>query len=263
MPSTYSLVQRILLLWILVWIAQSLGGLSGNRFQFMAMDPNALFRGDFSALPGMFLWPFIHAPFPSLGHIFFNCYLLWVFGQEVEVLYRGRKFLMLCAASVAAGLIVHSILALLLPSSFGAPVVGGSGVVMTMLGIQAAVYPDRMLSLILFQCRLRHLFLALVALDFLWLLYAFAGNGGGVAMDVHLSGAGLGYWWAGGFQHRPRWLLKVRKWRQQQKHERNQQQHLRDDAELDRILAKISRDGLPSLTSEERRFLESRSRRNG
>ena len=263
MPSTYSLVQRILLIWILVWIAQSLGGLSGNTFQFMAMDPKALFNGDLSALPGMFLWPFVHAPFPSLSHIFFNCYLMWVFGQEVEALYRGRKFLLLCAASIAAGLIVHSLLALLLPASFGAPVVGGSGVVMTMLGIQAAVYPDRMLSLILFQCRLRNLFLVLVALDLLWLSYAIVGRGGGVAMDVHLAGAALGYWWAGGFQHGPKWLVQVRNRRQQQKRQRNQQVHLRDDAELDRILAKISRDGLPSLTSEERRFLADRSRRKG
>ncbi len=261
MNKQYTIVQKLLAIWLVMWLAQSLGGLSGQHFAFMALNPWALFHGDLSALPGLLLWPFTHTPFPRISHIFFNCYLVWVFGQEVEALYRGKKFILLCAASVAAGVVIRSLLCLLAPYAFAASVVGGSGLVMTMLGVQAAVYPDRQLSLILFQCRLRPFFLVLVGLDFLWLLYGFAGQGGNVAVDVHLAGAALGYWWAGGFQRLPNFMAKAQQRIKKTQTERRNKTQLNEDVELDRILAKISAHGLPSLTPEERRFLEQRSRR--
>jgi hypothetical protein len=48
----------------------------------------------------------------------------------------------------------------------------------------------------------------------------------------------------------------------QKKAKKQQRQSQNEEEELDRILAKISRDGLPSLTDAERRFLEQRSKRS-
>ncbi|MDP6850433.1 MAG: rhomboid family intramembrane serine protease, partial [Planctomycetota bacterium] len=173
------------------------------------------------------------------------------------------RFLKLMGASILAGALSQFVLYLLFAGTYSVPVTGGSGMVMTALAVQAAVYPDRILSLILFRCRLINFFLALLLLDILGFLYSIAGQGGGIATHVHLAGAAVGWWWAGGHQHAPKWWVSWRSGRAQKKREQHHQRNRNEDLELDRILAKISEQGLPSLTDQERSFLEERSRKRG
>ncbi len=261
MPSTAPLVRRLLLVWLTVWLLQSLTAMGGGLglTGLLELDARALYAGQWRALLGIPGYAFAHRPFPDFLHLFFNGYLLWVFGPETEVLYRGKRFLALVGASIGVGAAVHLVLAGVVGGAFAIPVIGGSGVVMTVLAVHAAVYPGRILNLILLRCRLLSFFLVLVGLDLLGFLFSLSGHSEGIAVDVHLAGAALGWWWAGGFQRFPlpwhAWMEKrriaLRRRKQRIAHE--------EEAELDRILAKISREGLPSLNRKERAFLEKRS----
>ena len=264
MTSHTSLVHKIIILWVVVWLLESISGVSGRGLApFFEWNPALLLEGDFSALPGFILYAFGHEPFPGFGHIFFNAYLFWAFAQEVEVLYRGSRFLKLMFASLLAGSLAQLLLYLLLGGAYAIPVTGGSGMVMTALAVQAAVYPDRVLSLILFRCRLICFFLALLTLDGLGFLYSLWGRGGGIATHVHLAGAAVGWWWAGGFQRTPKWWANLKATRQQRAKHSQKSSLKAGELELDRILAKISKEGMPSLTPQERSFLENRSRNRG
>ena len=112
------------------------------------------------------------------------------------------------------------------------------------------------------QPRLIVFFAVLVGLDLLGFIAQCAGRGGGVATQVHLAGAAVGWFWANGFAHLG-WPDPLSRWRASRQEAARRREATRaadDEAELDRILAKISREGLPSLTAKERDFLEKRSR---
>ena len=263
MTSPKLLVHRLVLLWVGVWLFESLAGLASTRGSgLFRLDALGLFAGDLLAFPGIVLYALGHSSFPELWHLFFNGWLMWIFGPEVEALYRGRRLVRLFVVSLALAALLHLALAALAGGIFQLPVLGCSGLVMTVIAVQAAVYPDRSISLLLFRCRLRSLFLVLVVLDAMGLLYALSGrNAPTLAYDIHLVGAAVGWFWAGGHQKTPafvaRWLLR----RQKTKLRSSLEQDARDEAELDRILAKIGASGLGSLNAEERLFLERRSGR--
>lgn len=256
--SLTPLVKRLLILWGVLWLASFLSELAGfSLTNLLRLDP-ALLHGDFLRLPGVVTYALVHDPTGVL-HVAFNAYLFAVFGPEVEVLFPGRRFIRFLLIATLAGAAVHLLLALVAPAVFGSAVVGGSGIVMAVIAANAAVYPNRLLNLIFLQCRLITFFLVLVGLDVLGFLAISAGRGGMVAADVHLAGAAAGWILAGGFQ---RFDNPVGRWmdRREQRHRQKEAQSQRkDEDELDRILAKISSQGMSSLSSSERRFLQRRS----
>ncbi len=263
MPSAAPEVRRLLILWLVCWVVYSLSGLLGGSGlePVFVMDFGALFEGQLHYLPGLVGYALGHEAFPGLWHLAMNALLLWIFGQEAEALYRGRRFWKLVAAAVAAGVVVHLLLHLVVGGPFAIPVIGGSGVVSAVIAVNAAVYPDRVLNLFgLIRFRMITLFLVYLLLDLMGFLFALAGQTGGVAVDVHLAGAALGWWWAGGFQRGFGPLTRWREKRAGAKQQRQRQSSQAEEAELDRILAKISAEGINSLSRKERQFLERRSR---
>ncbi len=263
MPSAAPEVRRLLILWLGCWVAYSLSGLmgGGGLEPLFLLDYGALFSGQLQYLPGLVGYALGHEAFPGLWHLAINALLLWIFGQEAEALYRGRRFWKLVGAAVAAGAGVHLVLHLVVGGPFAIPVIGGSGIVSAVIAVNAAVYPDRMLSFFgLIRFRMMTLFLVYLLLDLMGFAFALAGQTDGVAVDVHLAGAALGWWWAGGFQRGFGPLTRWRERRAAARQQRRRQQAAGEEAELDRILAKISAEGLNSLNAKERQFLERRSR---
>ncbi len=259
LPATTPLVRRLLLLWVAVWLAESLLFLGGlDLAGFLALRPADLLGLDVLALPGLVTYAVAHAPFPTLLHLAVNAYLLWVFGGEVETLWPGRRFLAFLGWVVLVGAGVHLLLVPLMGASM---VLGGSGIVNAVLAANAAMYPGRILDLILLRCRLITFFLVWLAVDVLRALYMAGGMGTGVAADVHLAGAAVGWIWAGGLErHGGPFRGIILRWRGRQA-EQARRRAREEEAELDRILAKIGREGLSSLSPRERRFLERRSGR--
>lgn len=265
MPTFGSITRALLATWVALWILSFLSALAGPGLAaYLALDAPGLLAGRWLALPGILTHALVHDPYGIL-HLLFNALIFYVFAPEIERLWPGRRFLRFLLAAAAAGAAVHVLLAALLPASFPGLVLGGSGLVSAVLSASAAVYPDRRISLIFFECRLIHFFLGLLILDLLWLVADLAGRSSGVAHDVHLAGAAVGWlrahgswrrgwrapWGDGPFARLRRRLAEGRARRASA-----------EEAELDRILAKIGREGIQTLEPAERAFLERRSRRS-
>ncbi len=256
--------RAVLATWVVVWVASFLTGLRGAGIAgALAWNAPALLHGSLLALPGALTYTLAHDPYGVL-HLLVNSLMFFWFAPEMERLWPGARFVRLLLYAAGAGAGAHLVLAALLPGSFPGLVLGGSGLVSAVLAASAAIYPDREVSLIFFRCRLVHFFLGLLALDLLWLIADLAGRGGGVAHDVHLAGAAVGWVWAGGFWRRgfaPPGAAWLRGWRARRAAGRLRREAA-EEAELDRILAKIGREGLTALTAGERAFLERRSKRS-
>lgn len=250
--------------WVALWLAGFLSALAGPGIAvWLALNSSAILDGHLSALPTILSYVLVHDP-NGILHLLVNGLMFYWWAPEVEILWRRGRMLTLLLLAALAGAAANLLLAALLPASFGAHVLGGSGLVSAVLAAHAAVYPGRILNLLVLRCRLISFFLVLCALDLLWLIADLAGKVDGVAQEIHLAGALTGWVWAGGFwRHgltaRPRSGLaaKFRAWRAG----RRQRRDAGEEAELDRILAKIGREGLTALDAAERAFLERRSKR--
>lgn len=266
MFSLTPIVRRILIVWAALWLLDFFLSLGGTGLApILAMDPGGMLQGDFRGIGGIVGYTLVHET-RNFFHLFFNCWLFALFAPDIELLFPGKRFLWLLLRLALIGTGFTVLMAWIAPAAFSASVVGGSGLVAAMLGACAAMYPTRMLNLILLRVKLLHLFLVLTVLDLLGFLAQWSGTAGGdrVAYTVHLAGA-LGGWIAvGGFQRFEGpwsgWAANRNRRKQQRKFE----QESKAEERLDELLAKISREGMQSLTDAERDFLRDRSdRRKG
>jgi membrane associated rhomboid family serine protease len=196
---------------------------------------------------------FLHA---SLTHIFFNMLVLYFFGPRVESRMGSSRFITLYMLSGVSGAVLSFALA---PH---AAVLGASGAIMGVMLAFARYWP-----------RDKIFIWGIIPVD-AWLLVAittvmslfsgFGGSQGGVADFAHLggfAGSALYLWWLDRMQGTKRFrtataarlpktetLTHWRKVDPKSVHEVN-----RD--EVNRILDKISKSGLGSLTLDERVFL--------
>jgi membrane associated rhomboid family serine protease len=264
MPTLGPVTRAILATWVAIWVLSFLTALAGPGLAaWLALDAVALFHGNLLAFPGILTHALAHDPYGIL-HLLFNALAFFWLAPELELLWPGRRFLIFLATAALAGAGLHLLLAALFPVAFAGIALGGSGLVSAVLAAHAAVYPDRQLSLIFFRCRLIHFFLVLLLLDLLWFIADLAGRHSGIAHEIHLAGSAVGWLYAGGCWRRgglpalatrgP--LARWGSWRAA----RAARRAAAEEAELDRILAKIGREGMPALTAAERAFLERRSR---
>ncbi|HMH82851.1 MAG TPA: rhomboid family intramembrane serine protease [Gemmatimonadales bacterium] len=223
------------------------------------------------ARPWTFLtYMFLHANFL---HLTFNLLALYVFGPQVEERMGGGAFLryyLLCGLGGAA-------LSLILGWSFGRlnPVIGASAAVYGVLLAFAWASPDQPIYVLLLPEPIpaKWLVTFIVAIS---LVLALLPTSDGVAHLAHLGGFATGFLY-----------LKVADWRlgRAERHLRRASQPSvlvhpgraarasdapkpprraeRDpaQAEIDRVLDKISARGIESLTPAERRFLAEMSRK--
>jgi membrane associated rhomboid family serine protease len=241
-----------------------------RSFQFM---PPLERLGYFSTAYGFFgveMWRFITFQFlhANITHLLFNMFGLWVFGGMVEQ-YLGSKryfaFYLTCgifgAVSYLAlnflGNVLHVSLPFVLNDSIFTPLIGASAGVFGVIMACAYIAPNAMVMLLFPPIPLKLKWLAYgYVLLAAWNLWRQGNNAGGDA--AHLGGA-----IAGAFFIRRAHLLRdffdifgprkgKGRWR------RDADVHRED---LDRILAKVARDGLKSLSEAEKRTLRIASER--
>ena len=130
-------------------------------------------------------YQFMHAGF---GHIFFNMFMLWMFGMEIENILGSKKFLyyyLICG--VVAGLAQ-----LFIAPLFSLPglTIGASGAVFGVMIAFALMFPDRLIFLwFLIPIKAKYLIGFLFVLEIFWI-----GNAGSnVAHLAHLGGAIAGF----------------------------------------------------------------------
>lgn len=215
---------------------------------------------------------FLHG---GLLHLLFNCLGLFVFGTAVESRMGSRAFplyYMYCGVGAA---VFCWLLGFVRDVS---PFVGASGAVLGLAVAFAAYWPDARIMVfpIPAPIKARTLVIALVAID---VALAWLAPGDGIAHEAHVGGAIFGFLFFR-LQHLSRGGLPeeqpaehvvmvqsngydapVRRRPSPVPRARPRAEPDATSAELDRVLDKISAQGLASLTPTERRFLDEMSRK--
>lgn len=195
----------------------------------------------------------------SLWHVAVNALTLFWFGRLVEEMLPPKRMGLFClGATVAASLayLLESVL-------FGnwAPMIGASGLVFGVLVLAACWFPRK--QVLFFMILPMPLWVMAALLAFMNLAFLLQMQGG-IAHSAHLGGAlyGLVYFRYGHrfdriFEGIDRMAAKRKAAKQKKRAEKDAD--LR--REVDRILDKVNREGMPALTEEERSFLKRASGR--
>ena len=135
---------------------------------------------------------FLHAPGPT--HILFNMLILWMFGVELERMWRTRFFLKFYAITgIGAG--VFAILISLIPFAatrvtYSTTIIGASGALYGLLLAYALYFPNRPILMFLFFPVPAKYFVAILgAIAFITSMQ----GGGAVAATAHLGGLVVAY----------------------------------------------------------------------
>jgi len=205
---------------------------------------------------------FLHSE-TSIFHIFFNMFTLWIFGCEVERWMGTKKFLQYYfLTGIGAGIIYT----LIYWNSVN-PVIGASGALYGVMVAFAVLFPNRIITLLLFfilpvSLKAKHLVALFIGISLFSGIIGFFGSGDRVAHIAHLGGAAVGF-----LALRGQVLLEkmIRAWKERQ-HERLMQaqkqrhQTIREKRdEVDRILDHINQVGYDKITDEEKSNLKKAS----
>jgi membrane associated rhomboid family serine protease len=226
-----------------------------------------------------FVWQLLTYQFMHGGpiHLILNCWMIYVFGREVEETLGRLNFLTLYFTSGIIGGLFQALAGLLPFEAFAHPVVGASAGASGLLAAFATLYPERPLMMLLFfiiPVNMRAKFLLLFG--GLVTLFGLVYPMGNIAHAAHLGGMLTGivfvryaiYWhwqWPRLRRPRPQPLRPLVK-APLRASARWGQSAVRVEEDLppeeflskavDPILDKISAQGIQSLTDRERKILE-------
>ena len=197
-------------------------------------------------------YQFLHDP-STIWHLVFNMIVLYFMGPFVERAWGSRAFLKFYLISGAAGGVVYTLLVLVRLLEAG-PMVGASGAIYGVVAAIAVMYP-----------RMKVLLYGIIPMTMVWLVVlvvivsllniASGRNAGGEA--AHLTGLAVGFFYV---KYKPlltQWRMKRNKGAWANKV--NQERQFR--FEVDRILDKVHREGIQSLSSREKKILQEATRR--
>jgi membrane associated rhomboid family serine protease len=193
-------------------------------------------------------------------HLIWNAIGLWFFGREIETHLGRRSFTILCVAAALGGSLCFHLVEVLRDggSSF---LVGASGVLTAILVMYAMLWPQRTVILMFIPVRAWILVSIIVGVDVYYGANQFLSNQvGTVAHFAHIGGAAVGLGYARYGDRISSGLGAFTARIKQQREAEREQAAVGERQELDRILDKISREGLPSLSKSERHFLEHASK---
>ena len=223
-------------------------------------------------------WTFVTYMFVHAGllHLLGNMLMLFVFGAPVEHRLGGRAFILYYLYCGIGAAVLSLLLSGIMPSA-NVPIVGASGAVLGVAVAFAMLWPDAELFVfpLPMPVKARTLVLILLGLD---IVFAQITPGDGVAHVAHVGGAAFGYLFfrlqalSRRSPHPPprpvERVVMVQSGSAEPDHHTppapmRQRRRAESDpvaAEVDRVLDKISEQGIASLTAAERRFLDEVSR---
>ncbi len=249
-PVTFALLVILVAMYLLQLFAEAAVGM--NLAYGFGLSVAGMLKGH---LWQFFTYQLLHGgPF----HLMLNLLMFLFLGAEVERAIGPRHFLTLYVLSGVLGGLGW----LMLIYPYEGICIGASAAIFGLLSAFAVLYPQREVTLLLFlvfPVTLKAWVLA-VALGAVQLLFTISPNVGGIAYSAHLAGAIAGFVYTAAI-FRPDW---IRAWRGRWDARRRAAEARRGAEEkdrVDRLLDKIARDGMHTLTPSERQFLEEASRR--
>ncbi len=216
------------------------------------------------------IWEFVTFQFLHGGfqHVLFNSMGIFFFGPWMERWWGSKKFMiyyLLCGVAGAAFFTLLVYLGILPRDGLQSPLVGASaGIYGILIGV-AVVAPDLRVRLLFppIELSMRQLAMALMAISVGSILLKWGGNEGGEA--GHLGGAILGFvlvrypWLLGGEEIRRAIQSKIFSRNPATPQKSRWGVEKEQEAAVDVILDKISREGFQSLTQAEKDFLQKAS----
>jgi len=188
---------------------------------------------------------FLHGGF---WHFFFNILMLWIFGRIIESALGTKEFLFyFFMCGIGAGIIS-------IVFSFGSPrpIIGASGAIYGLMLAFAMLYPKQIVYLyFVLPVKAWQMVAILVVME---LAMSFSTANANVANVAHLGGMFIGYLYfkampgavTGDYAHQVAKFGRLF----------NKKQKVDDASEIDRILEKISKKGLSSLSAKEKAILD-------
>lgn len=186
-------------------------------------------------------------------HIFFNMFALFMFGPPLERHWGGRRFLPFYLVCGASGGLLYLFLASVGFLRPPLPLIGASGSILGVLSACAILFPHFIIFILFFPVPIRVGAVALALMYFLMVVMR-SDNAGGEA--AHLAGMATAAAYVLLGPRLGKFKLKMRagSWERKMEEQRGLQ------IEVDRILAKVHRHGLHSLSSSEKRILKKATR---
>jgi membrane associated rhomboid family serine protease len=192
-------------------------------------------------------YQFLHSR-AYVWHIFINMLGLFMLGPSLERFWGSRRFLsfyLLCG--VSGGLLYLSLVRVGFLTAL--PMVGASGAILGVIAACAILFPHFMVIVFIFPVPIRVFAVVFAVASFLAVVTQRQNAGGEAA---HFAGMAVG---AAYVLLHPKWdrvKLKMRSGSWEKRLEEGRKLQI----EVDRILAKVHREGLHSLTAREKRILK-------
>ena len=257
-PAIKNIIFINAIVFLMQVLNQSLGAIITDIFALSPIHPAKY------GIPKFEYWKFwqlgsylfLHGGF---WHIFFNMFILWMFGAELEREWGTKEFLKYYfLTGIGAG-----VFALLLMSGY--QTIGASGAVYGVMLAYALRYPDRLVYIyFLFPVKVKYMMAFLVLVSF---FSTFGASGDGIAHAAHLGGIVVG------FVYLKYWVLLYKIKRNLpnisfgKKRDSNMKYTKGGDNKteyyrriIDELLDKINRVGYLNLTDEEKKILEEGSK---
>lgn len=249
MPRPTRVVGIMLLVNLGLFVLTALTGGRGSPL----VDLGALMLPPRASVLEVWRWVTYQYLHGDVWHIFFNMIGLYFLGPPLERLWGPRKFFYFYTfCGIVAGM-GFTIIQMLSYGTTLAPLIGASGSVLGCIAACAILFPQMMLILLFFPVPIR---VAAVLFAVLYTLTII--SDGNLSDAAHLAGMGGGVLWVYGQGRWSRLALRRPSEGAWQKRMRMLQE---DDQKVDRLLAKIRKHGMGSLTWWEKRFLKKASER--
>ena len=219
---------------------------------------------DLFGLSSSTVWPRIWQPFTYLFihkdflHVFFNMFVLWMFGSELESIWGRKAFLRYYFTTGVSAGFVWLMLNL---SNANHTLAGASGAVYGILLAFGMMFPNRTVYLyFLFPIKVKYLVMVLVATEFILSMSTTSD----ISHITHLSAVVIGFVYLRYFWRWKDIRFSIRKYvRELGLTIQNQKETRRTklQQEVDQILDKINTVGYDGLSKEEKETLYATSRK--
>jgi len=252
-------IREIIIINLIVYLTMVLFHADAFFARFFGLVPTDIWQRGY--VWQMFTYMFVHANF---SHIFWNMFILWMFGMEIENYWGKKRFYQFYfLTGVGSGIITF-----LFSLHSSIPVVGASGAIYGVLAAFALLFPERKIYFyFLIPIKAKYFVLIMGVITF----FSTFGAGTGISHLTHLGGLVIGFVYLKRFDILS-WIRKglpririrnpFKKWfREKQmrtKTEKTEFHYDTDDTlreEVDRILDQINERGYDSLSEDDKRTL--------
>jgi membrane associated rhomboid family serine protease len=246
LPQITPVVKWLLLANVGIFVLEAVMPLAGIRFSFeqwFAVDASSWQK--VAQVWRLLSYQFLHG---SVWHILLNMMVLFFLGPTLERHWGGRRFILFyLGCGLVAGL---SYLLLAAIGVVGAgSLIGASGAILGVLAACAILFPQFIVFLVIVPMPIR-VFAVVITLLYLVNILSRGPNAGGDAAHLGGMAAGAAYILLLPKLERAKLRMRSQSW------EKRMEESRRLRFEVDRILAKVHRFGLHSLTAKEKRLLK-------